>query len=88
MLDARASKAWKEAGEVWEAVSPRIVSARLKIVRRGQRSPGGRRESRNSFITVVSVYSPTARAPSGVKARFVNDLHQQSPSYRCLAVAW
>ena len=47
MLDARASEAWKEAGEVWEAISPRIMTAHLKIVRRGQ--------GNNSFIRVISV---------------------------------
>ena len=50
-LDARASEAWKEAGEVWEAISPRIMTAHLKIVRRGQ----GRRKTCNSFIRVISV---------------------------------
>ena len=55
MLDARESEAWKEAGEVWEAISPRIMSAHLKIVCRVQRIPGGRRETCNSFIRVISV---------------------------------
>ena len=30
-LNERATKAWKEAGEVWRAVSSRIVAARLKV---------------------------------------------------------
>ncbi len=39
-LDERATAAWREAGEVWEAVSSHIVSARLKLARPGQRRPG------------------------------------------------
>ena len=61
VLNERATTAWKDAGEIWEAVSSRVVSARLKIVRRGQRRPGGSRETRNTYLSVVSVYVPTAQ---------------------------
>ena len=36
-LDKDATKAWKEAGEVWEAVNSQIVTARLRITKRGRR---------------------------------------------------
>ena len=64
-LDAKATAAWKEAGESWEAVSSRIVTARLLLAKTGQRKPGGSRESKNNYMTVVSVYAPTARARQG-----------------------
>ena len=31
-MDEKATVAWKDAGEVWEAVSSRIISARFKWV--------------------------------------------------------
>ena len=36
-LDEKATLAWKNAGEVWEAVSSRIISARLKWVHRKEK---------------------------------------------------
>ena len=36
-LDEKATVAWKNAGEVWEAVSSRIISARLKWVHTGKK---------------------------------------------------
>ena len=57
MLDERASAAWREAGEAWEAISSRVVTARLKAMGRGQRRPGGARTTRNSFISVISAYA-------------------------------
>ena len=33
-LDKEATKAWKEAGEVWEAVNSRIITARLRVTKR------------------------------------------------------
>ena len=77
MLDENASAAWKEAGEAWEAVSSRIFTAQLKTMSRGKRRPGGGRETRNSYISVISVYAdyaPTARAPPGVKGKFPYEL--------------
>ena len=41
LLDERTTQAWKDAGENWKAVSSRVVMARLKVVHRGQRRPGG-----------------------------------------------
>ena len=40
LLDKHATDAWKDAGENWKAVSSRVVMARLKVVRSGQRQPG------------------------------------------------
>ena len=76
LLDERAANAWRAAGEAWEAVSSRIVAARLKITCAGQRIPGGSRETSNTFATVISVYAPTAKAPSHVKQQFSGDLQR------------
>ena len=54
-LDERATAAWKEAGQVWNAVSSRIVTARLKLTSVGQRRAGGSRETRSTHIYILSV---------------------------------
>ena len=41
--------------------------ASLKVVQAGQRRPGGARETSNTYVSVVSAYAPTAKAPSGIK---------------------
>ena len=43
LLDDRATAAWRAAGEIWTAMSSRIVTARLKLVSAGQRLVGGLR---------------------------------------------
>ena len=53
LLDERATAAWKEVGEVWNAISSRIVTARLKLVGAGQRKSGGSREKKNTYHSVV-----------------------------------
>ena len=58
-LDERATAAWKEAGVVWEAVSSHVVTIRIKLSRIGQRRPGGTREMRNTYVTVISAFAPT-----------------------------
>ena len=73
-LDKRATAAWKEAGEEWEAVSSRIVTMRMKLARVGQRRPGGTREPGNIFVTVISVHAPTARAQPGIMQKFMDDM--------------
>ena len=60
------TSARKEAGEVWNAVSSRIVTARLKVSSVGQRRPQCSRETRKTYVSVMSVYAPTAKAPPGV----------------------
>ena len=62
------------AGEIWEAVSSRIVTARLKLARLGQRMIGGSRERSHTFVTVISAYAPTPKAPPEVKQQFTEDL--------------
>ena len=73
LLDKRATAAWKKVGEVWNAISSRIVTARLKLVDAGQRKPGGSRE-KNTYLSVVCVYAPTAKAPPGIAQKFTEDL--------------
>ena len=53
LLDEKATNLWRAAGEAWEAVSSRIITARLKIIRIGQRIPGGSIETSNTFATVM-----------------------------------
>ena len=71
VLDPALTVAWKEAGGVWEAVSSRIVSARLKIsVKKCQKSC----DQRPSFLTMVSVYAPTFKSSVEVREQFYADL--------------
>ena len=74
LLDRKATLAWKNGRESWEAVNSRTVTARLKVAQRGQRRPGGTRETSNTYMTIVSAYAPTAKAPQGVKAKFIDEL--------------
>ena len=60
-------EAWDAAGDCWCAVSSRIVIAWLKLASVGSRQEGGGRCSCEAFLTVVSVYAPTVRAPRHVK---------------------
>ncbi len=48
--------------------------ARLKWIGRRQRRAGGFREKSTSFVTIVCVYAPTARAPPRVKEKFSSEL--------------
>ena len=68
MLDQCATAAWKNTGECCEAVSSRIVTARLRIAHQGQRQRGGSRWTSSRYLSLVSIYAPTAKAPPGVKA--------------------
>ena len=45
-------------------------TARLMLAKAGRRKLGGTREAKNTNITVVSVYAPTAKAPPRVKWKF------------------
>ena len=57
-LDEKARAAWRAPGEAWEAVSSRIVTARLKLARRGQRIPCGSREThRHLCYSDISICS-------------------------------
>ena len=68
VLDPVLTAAWREEGETWKAVSPRVVSARLKIMNKlpNRRTP--------TFVTVVSMYAPTFRATPDEKEAFYSDL--------------
>ena len=73
-LNKEATKAWKEAGEVWDAVNSRIITARLRITKKGRKIRGMPRETSNKFATIISVYAPTAKATPDTKQRFLNAL--------------
>ena len=73
-LNKEATKAWKEAGEVWDAVNSRIITARLRLTKKGRKVRGMPRETSNKFATIISVYAPTAKATPDTKQRFLNAL--------------
>ena len=70
-LDEKASAAWRNAGEQWEAVSSRLVTARLRW---SWRSASERRKSESVYLTVVCAYAPTAKAPPSIKEKFYTEL--------------
>ena len=57
----------------WDRCS-RIVTERLRSTSVEQRRPGSSRETRNIYITFVSVYTPTAKAPPAIVQKFMDDL--------------
>ena len=76
LLDGRATSAWKQGGEVWEAVSSRVIMVRLKLLSKGHKSCHGLRTSSQCFLTVICVYAPTAKAPQGIKDKFSCELQE------------
>ena len=52
-LDEKATVAWKNAGEVWEAVSARIIPARLKWVHTGKKKGGWSGKASGTYVSVV-----------------------------------
>ena len=72
MRDLRTS-AWKEAEEKWNAVSSRIVLSELSSSV-AQKRVSGSMESKNTYVTVISAYTPTARAPPAIAQEVINDL--------------
>ena len=46
----------------------------IESLQRWQRKPGGFRGTRNTYITVISAYAPTAKAPPAVTQKFMDDL--------------
>lgn len=74
VLDQCATAAWKNAGEACEAVNSRIVTAQLKIVQHGHWQHGGSRLTSNKYLSLISTYAPTAKAPPDVKTKFVDNL--------------
>ena len=77
VLDREMIAAWREAGEVWEAVSSRIVCARLKLAGQGVGRYLDRRKDRPVYVTVVSVYVPIFRASVEQKEQFLSYLQSK-----------
>ena len=73
-LGEKATVAWKNAGEVWEAVSSRIISARLKWVHTGNKRGGWSGRASGIHVSVVCAYEPMAKAPPSIKLKFYDDL--------------
>ena len=75
VLDGEATVAWKYTGEVWEAVSSRIASARLKWVDTGKVKSGWSGRASGNYVSVVwCTYAPTAKAPTSIKLKCYDDL--------------
>ena len=51
------------------------MTARLQIALHGHKRLGGFRWTSSRYLSLLSVYAPTVKAPSNVKAKFVGD-HQ------------
>ena len=73
-LDKEATAAWKNAGEVWEAVSSRVVMARLKWAGVMKKKHGRHKRDKDMYVSVICVYAPTAKAPPGIKQKFFAEL--------------
>ena len=73
VLDPIMTQAWRDAGESWSAVNSRIVSVHLQF---GGKHPSGSQcpSGSQQFVTIISVYAPTHRAPAEVKEKFYDDL--------------
>jgi len=68
ILIVKAKATWRAAGEVWRAVSSRLIMARLKwICKRWQ-------QQKTSFVTLLCAYAPTANDPPSVKSSFFEEL--------------
>ena len=78
VFDHEMTAAWREIGEVWEAVSSRIV-CRLKLAGQGVGRSLDRR-NKPVYVTVVSVYAPTFRAFVEQKEHFFIDLQAKLDS--------
>ena len=73
-LDKKAMTAWKNAVEVWKAVSSRVVMARLMWTGLGKKKHGKPRRSTDTHVSVICVYAPTVKAPPGDKQKLFADL--------------
>ena len=69
VLNPAMGAAWREAGEEWKAVSPRVIKARMKMCKK--QSDGARVPT---HVTVISVYAPTFKAPIEETERFYSAL--------------
>ena len=61
VLDPSMAESWRECGEVWNPISSRIVTARLRICDKAV-AGSTRGKSGPVYGVVVSVYAPTHRA--------------------------
>ena len=66
VLDPVMTQAWRDAGEVWKAVSSRVVTARLKLS--SNRPSRAHLHQTEVCATVISVYAPTHRATPDEKS--------------------
>ena len=64
----------ENAGEVWEAVSSRIISARLKWIHIGKKKGGWSGKASGTYVSVVCAYASTAKAPPSTKLQFYDNL--------------
>ena len=76
-LTKKATVAWKDAGEVWEAVSSRMISARLKWIDTGKKKIGWSGRALGTYVSVVCAYTPTAKVPPSIKLKFYDDLQDK-----------
>ena len=63
-LDVRATAPWRMVREIWKPFSSRVIMARVRCQWR----------SNVSFVTIVCVYAPTAKAPPTVRYSFLEQL--------------
>ena len=66
------TQTWREAGEVWKAVSSQVVTARLKLS--SNRPSRAHLHQTEVYATVISVYAPTHRATPDEKDKFFDTL--------------
>ena len=65
ILSPEATRAWREGGEMWQAVSARVITARLPL-----------KEDRSQHLSLISIYAPTFRASIEEKDDFFADLQK------------
>ena len=54
VLDKKATAAWKNAGEVWETVSSRVVMAHLTWAGVGKKKHGRHKRDKEMYLSVIS----------------------------------
>ena len=88
-LDKKATVAWKDAGEMWDAVNSRIISARLNWVNTGKKKRSWSRRASGTYVSVVCAYEPTGKATPSIKLKFNDDLQDiidKIPQYNILVL--
>ena len=69
-MNKKATAAWKKVEEVWEALSSRVVMARLKWAGVGKKKHGRHKRDKDAHMSVICVYALTAKTPPGIKQKF------------------